>query len=202
MRRSQQKLYQVLKAISLYQPDIGYVQGMAYIAGFLLVHLSEEDTFWMMVSLFESFEMREIYSPGFPKLKEYTYVFGRIVADKIPRLHRLFRNNDIDMALIANKWFLTLYCMNFPFNILTRIWDIFLIQGWRIIFKVGVQLLKMQKKRLLSIEPEHLLPEISELHKCLDCIDPDLFMREMLKIDIKKKTIARYSAEYKRKGTM
>ncbi|XP_059670529.1 uncharacterized protein LOC132316046 isoform X3 [Cornus florida] len=47
----QRSLYNVLKAYSVYYRDVGYVQGMGFIAGLLLLYMSEEDAFWLLVAL-------------------------------------------------------------------------------------------------------------------------------------------------------
>uniref|UniRef100_A0A453H3T5 Rab-GAP TBC domain-containing protein n=1 Tax=Aegilops tauschii subsp. strangulata TaxID=200361 RepID=A0A453H3T5_AEGTS len=47
----QRSLYNVLKAYSVYDRDVGYVQGMGFIAGLLLLYMSEEDAFWLIVAL-------------------------------------------------------------------------------------------------------------------------------------------------------
>ncbi|KAK1272422.1 hypothetical protein QJS04_geneDACA016441 [Acorus gramineus] len=47
----QRSLYNVLKAYSVYDRDVGYVQGMGFIAGLLLLYMSEEDAFWLLVAL-------------------------------------------------------------------------------------------------------------------------------------------------------
>jgi hypothetical protein len=45
----------VLLAFSKYDSTIGYVQGMNFIVGSLLMHCSEEVAFWLFVSLIEDF---------------------------------------------------------------------------------------------------------------------------------------------------
>ncbi|KAL8527727.1 hypothetical protein ACS0TY_005539 [Phlomoides rotata] len=47
----QRSLYNVLKAYSVYDRDVGYVQGMGFVAGLLLLYMSEEDAFWLLVAL-------------------------------------------------------------------------------------------------------------------------------------------------------
>ena len=46
----QASLRRVLKAYSLYDREIGYCQGMNFIAGMFLTLLSEEEAFWLLVS--------------------------------------------------------------------------------------------------------------------------------------------------------
>eukprot|EP00826_Nyctotherus_ovalis_P058970 TRINITY_DN8159_c0_g2_i2.p4 TRINITY_DN8159_c0_g2~~TRINITY_DN8159_c0_g2_i2.p4 ORF type:complete len:101 (+),score=24.09 TRINITY_DN8159_c0_g2_i2:129-431(+) len=57
-------LERLLISLCKYDPSIGYVQGMNFVAGALLYHCSEEIAFWLFVSLIEDHEMREIYMPG------------------------------------------------------------------------------------------------------------------------------------------
>lgn len=47
----QRALYNVLKAYSIYDRTVGYVQGMGFVAGTLLLYMSEEDAFWVLVAL-------------------------------------------------------------------------------------------------------------------------------------------------------
>jgi hypothetical protein len=41
----------VLSAYSVYNPDVGYCQGMNFVAALLLLTASEADVFWMLVTL-------------------------------------------------------------------------------------------------------------------------------------------------------
>ena len=57
------KLKKILVSFSKYEPNIGYVQGMNFIAGSLLYHSEEYIAFWLLVMIFEKFELRDIYLP-------------------------------------------------------------------------------------------------------------------------------------------
>ena len=50
--KAEKMLIRILTAISNYMPDLGYVQGMNFIAASLLLILcNEEDTFYLMIQL-------------------------------------------------------------------------------------------------------------------------------------------------------
>lgn len=50
--KAESMLVRVLQALSNFMPDMGYVQGMNFIAASLLLILcNEEDTFYMMIQL-------------------------------------------------------------------------------------------------------------------------------------------------------
>eukprot|EP01017_Pseudomicrothorax_dubius_P025450 TRINITY_DN2752_c0_g2_i3.p1 TRINITY_DN2752_c0_g2~~TRINITY_DN2752_c0_g2_i3.p1 ORF type:complete len:527 (-),score=93.89 TRINITY_DN2752_c0_g2_i3:668-2248(-) len=61
--QSHEQLSRVLTAFAKYDPLIGYVQGMNFLAGAFLFHAEEYISFWLIVLLFEIFELREIYMP-------------------------------------------------------------------------------------------------------------------------------------------
>nr|XP_051687500.1 USP6 N-terminal-like protein isoform X3 [Oryctolagus cuniculus] len=47
----QRSLFEVLLAYSMYNPELGYSQGLSHVAALLLMWLSEEDAFWALVQL-------------------------------------------------------------------------------------------------------------------------------------------------------
>lgn len=44
-------LFNVLRAYALYNPDVGYCQGMGFMAGMLVLYMNEEDAFFTAVRL-------------------------------------------------------------------------------------------------------------------------------------------------------
>lgn len=50
----QAALRRVLRAYSYHDPDVGYCQGMNFIAGMFLTLMSEEDSFWLLVGTYEN----------------------------------------------------------------------------------------------------------------------------------------------------
>uniref|UniRef100_A0A8C6SB59 Si:ch211-266k8.4 n=1 Tax=Neogobius melanostomus TaxID=47308 RepID=A0A8C6SB59_9GOBI len=49
----QAKLFRVLIAYARYNPEVGYCQGMSYIAAVLLMQLAEEEAFWALTALLD-----------------------------------------------------------------------------------------------------------------------------------------------------
>jgi hypothetical protein len=59
-------LRKVLVAYSVYDLEMGYVQGVNMIAGVLLYHIKHESlAFWALVGLMEEQELRQVYLCGF-----------------------------------------------------------------------------------------------------------------------------------------
>ena len=45
-------LRRVLRAYSFYDEEVGYCQGMNFIAAMFITYMSEEEAFWLLVSKF------------------------------------------------------------------------------------------------------------------------------------------------------
>ena len=68
----QRKLFNVLSNFSKFQKEIGYVQGMSFLTALFLTYMDEESTFFMLNSLMDKYNMKRIFSPGFPDLNKFS----------------------------------------------------------------------------------------------------------------------------------
>ncbi|KAL9271324.1 Ecotropic viral integration site 5 protein-like protein [Drosera capensis] len=149
----QRSLYNVLKAYSVFDRDVGYVQGMGFIAGLLLLYMSEEDAFWLLVALLKGAvhaPMEGLYLAGLPLVQQYLFQFDQLVREYLPKLGEHFSEEMINPSMYASQWFITVFSYSFPFHLALRIWDVFLNEGVKIVFKVGLALLKNYQDDLAS----------------------------------------------------
>lgn len=66
---STRKLTNILNAVAIHFPKLGYIQGMNFIAASLIYHIQEEDlTFWVFAHLVEFLNLHELYKPGINEL--------------------------------------------------------------------------------------------------------------------------------------
>jgi hypothetical protein len=63
---------------------------MNFIVGSMLYHSNEEVTFWMFVTLIESFELRDIFEPGLPGLYKHCFIIESMIQSQIPDLYAHF----------------------------------------------------------------------------------------------------------------
>lgn len=127
----QRSLYNVLKAYSVYDREVGYVQGMGFLAGLLLLYMSEEDAFWLLVALLKGAvhaPMEGLYQAGLPLVQQYLFQFEQLVKDFLPKLGQHFSEEMINPSMYASQWFITVLSYSFPFHFTLRIWDIFLYE--------------------------------------------------------------------------
>jgi hypothetical protein len=84
----QNRLKNVLRAFSNYEPNVKYFQGMNFIVGFLLYHCDENIAFWLFVALFEEYNYREIFAKNFPGLKVHIEKVKSILEKYSPTLYQ------------------------------------------------------------------------------------------------------------------
>lgn len=137
----QQDLFRVLKAYTLYRPDEGYCQAQAPIAAVLLMHMPAEDAFWGLVQICEKY-LPGYYSAGL----EAVQLDGEILHALLKRVcHVAYRHLDkhkIEPVLYMMEWFMCAFSRTLPWASVLRVWDMFLCDGVKIIFRVGLVFLK------------------------------------------------------------
>eukprot|EP01137_Pigoraptor_chileana_P011470 Opistho-2@62401 len=157
------ELYFVLSAYSVMNPEIGYCQGMSGIVALLLMYMDEEDAFWGLVILFRdsAHGMNGLFLPGFPKLMENFELHQKLTEAHLPDVHRHFEN--VMISAYASKWFLQCFLDRVPFELNLRIWDIFILDGYRVVVSMSLGFLRLHRKRLLEMNFEESLTFLQNL---------------------------------------
>lgn len=188
-------LRNVLHAYAGSDPEVGYVQGMGFLVAALSTQMGEEESFWALHEMMfnERCKMRELFRPGFPLLQQFFYQLKRLVARLLPKLSKRLDELEIQPSYYASQWFLTLFAAHFPFRALLRIWDIFFSEGWKIVFRIGIALMKWEEAHLLSLSFEDMLPALKSLQ---DNKDARELLRRAHRIKFKTAELNRYGDEY------
>ncbi|XP_033869102.3 TBC1 domain family member 2A-like [Acipenser ruthenus] len=147
-----QKLQRILLAFSWQNPTIGYCQGLNRLAAIaLLVLKDEEDAFWCLVAVVEIIMPRDYYSKTLTASQADQRVFRDFLAEKMPRLTAHFKEHSIDHSLITFNWFLVVFVESLVSDILLRVWDAFLYEGTKVIFRYALALFKYKEEDILKI---------------------------------------------------
>lgn len=183
----QRSLYNVLKAYSVFDRDVGYVQGMGFVAGLLLLYMSEEDAFWLLVALLKGAvhtPMEGMYLVGLPLVQQYLFQFDRLVKEHLPKLGEHFAQEMINPSMYASQWFITVFSYSFPFHLALRIWDVFLFEGVKVVFKVGLALLKYCHDDLVKLPFEKLIHALRNFPE--DAMNPDILLPMAFSMKVSK----------------
>ncbi|XP_014870533.1 USP6 N-terminal-like protein isoform X1 [Poecilia latipinna] len=177
----QQALFHVLTAYSMYNTEVGYCQGMSQITALLLIYMNEEDAFWALVKLLsgQKHAMHGFFIPGFPKLMRYQEHHDRILKKMMPKLKQHLDNQEVFTSLYTMKWFFQCFLDRTPFTLTLRIWDIYILEGERVLPAMSYTILKLHKKHLLKLSMEELV-EFLQVTLAKDFFLEDDFVIEQL----------------------
>uniref|UniRef100_A0A0W0FGT9 Rab-GAP TBC domain-containing protein n=1 Tax=Moniliophthora roreri TaxID=221103 RepID=A0A0W0FGT9_MONRR len=138
----QENLYNVLKAYSLYDPQVGYCQGLPFVVAILLLNMPDEEAFSLLVRLMHVYDLRGHFLPEMPKLQLRLFQFDRLIEELLPVLHVHFLRQAIG---------------TFPLEIVFRIYDNCLANGIEAIFGFSVALLHKNEDLLLKLKFDEIL---------------------------------------------
>ncbi|KAJ6492537.1 GTPase activating rab protein [Mycena vitilis] len=147
------KLRRVLVAYSRRNPAVGYCQGMNLVTStLLLVYADEEEAFWALAAIVERILPEDFFSPSLLPSRACPLVLLDYVRDYIPRLHAHLADLGVDLPAICFSWFLSLFTDCLPVETLFRVWDVFLVDGLDVLFRVALAILRSNEAELLRCE--------------------------------------------------
>lgn len=192
----QLSLFNLLKAYSLLDKEVGYCQGISFVAGVLLLHMSEEQAFEMLKFLMYDLGFRKQYRPDMMSLQIQMYQLSRLLHDYHRDLYNHLEENEISPSLYAAPWFLTLFASQFPLGFVARVFDIIFLQGTEVIFKVALSLLSSQEEQIMMCETFESIVEFLK-NTLPDMTKPQMekIMTQVFEMDISKQLHA-YEVEY------
>jgi len=138
------KLYHVLTAFSNYNKNIGYTQGLNFLAAHIIYFFDEEiDEFIFLESLIHKFELDKILSVNdnnfFMKKMED---INNFIKFKLPKLSRYLNEMKLNYEFFTTNWVLTLLANSMETKHLFYVWDYMIVFGWKF-FKCFVVVVMM-----------------------------------------------------------
>ncbi|KZT72135.1 RabGAP/TBC [Daedalea quercina L-15889] len=210
----QENLFNVLKAYSLYDAQVGYCQGLPFVAAVLLLHMPDEEAFCLLVRLMYSYDLRGHFLPEMPKLQLRLFQFEKLIEEMAPVLHFHFLRQNIKSSMYASQWFLTMFSYRFPMDVVFRIFDNVFASGIEAIFSFSLVLLLKNEEELLKISFDQLISflnvkifdtyrldhlasdEESEKDKGNGKYDADRFVEDAFALKISSFMLDSYAEEY------
>lgn len=196
-------MYRVLSAYCAKNRDVGYCQGMAGLAGLVVMYLAEEDAFWMVDTLMAGWQtgslsrrgLFSMYEPGMPLVLEYVWLHEMMLNKYAPRVAHWLTDAGITGMDYAFNWILTLFS-RFPRALYVRVFDILLNEGMKIVLRVSVSVIKRIQRELLGMEYEDILSRLVSLHEDPSLRQADKIIAEAVKIKVTTRQLQKWSAQY------
>ena len=125
---------------------------------------------------------RAITVPRFaPAMRELSRFIEIILPDVAAKLSRF----SIDPSIFASQWFITLFAYNLPFQLVARIWDLFLLKRWSVIFRVSLVLLSLARKEFAEAEdPETILRLLKSISARIQVEDVNQIIERAMRLNL------------------
>lgn len=185
------ELYKVLKAYSVHNPSDGYCQAQAPLAALLLMNMPAEQAFWCFAAICDRY-IPGYYSPGMEAIQLDGDILFGLLKRVAPRVHRHLKSQGLEPILYMTEWFLCIFSRTLPWPSVLRIWDMFLCEGVKVLFRVGLVLLKSALPRKVRRKCPSMYETLDVLKHLPDNICTEEFLiPEVLKLDISEEDMER-----------
>jgi len=177
-----QLLHNVLGAYVCYRPDIGYVQGMSFIAAILILNLEEAEAFIVFANLINWPILASFYSVEQFAMERYYTTFSSHLSTNLPSIASHFSRLGLRPDLYILDWWMTLFSKCAPLDITCRIWDLLIRDGEEFLFKAALGILSLYEDRLMAESDFILLAQF--LSKLPDSLDGDKLFEKIEEISL------------------
>lgn len=192
----QLSLFNLLKAYSLLDKEVGYCQGLSFVAGILLLHMPEERAFSLMKYLMFNLGLRRQYKTDMVAFQIQMYQLSRLIHDNYRDLYDHLEKFDIAPTLYAAPWFLTLFASQFPIGFVARLFDLIFLSGVDVVFKASLLLLGNYKNEILSCDSfESIMEYLKTVLPSIDVLEMEIIFNQVFSLDISRQLHA-YEVEY------
>ncbi|WZN59786.1 Rab-GTPase-TBC domain-containing protein [Chloropicon roscoffensis] len=169
----------VLSVFALVHPDVGYAQGLNFVAGMLIMvcgHENEEDVFWMLTAVVHKRMYPNTYGEDLKGCHVGQKILDRLVQKKFPRVYRHFEALGCELSLVTSEWLLCLFSRSFPPETVARIWDSLLFEGFKIFYRVSLGFIRLHHDEILRRDNlGDLVTFLKEEVRC--CVNNEQVMR-------------------------
>ncbi|XP_040337730.1 TBC1 domain family member 2A isoform X4 [Herpailurus yagouaroundi] len=117
----------------------------------LLVLEEEECAFWCLVAIVETIMPADYYSKTLTSSQVDQRVLQDLLLEKLPRLMAHLAQHHVDLSFITFNWFLVVFADSLISNILLRVWDAFLYEGIKVVFRYALAIFKYNEEEILRL---------------------------------------------------
>lgn len=143
------RLRRVLTAYSWTNEEVGYCQAMNIVVAALLIYMSETQAFYLLSVLCDRLLPGYYSSTMYGTLLDQK-VFESLVEKTMPILWEHLVKSDVQLSVVSLPWFLSLYINSMPLVFAFRVLDVFFLEGPKVLFQVGLAILRINGEELLD----------------------------------------------------
>eukprot|EP01017_Pseudomicrothorax_dubius_P036491 TRINITY_DN5229_c0_g1_i3.p1 TRINITY_DN5229_c0_g1~~TRINITY_DN5229_c0_g1_i3.p1 ORF type:complete len:263 (-),score=49.78 TRINITY_DN5229_c0_g1_i3:355-1143(-) len=160
---SKEDLQHVLELFQYLRPDIGYIQGMNYLASILLFYMTPYKAFKYFTNLIVSSRfLTSLYRFDINKFNAYIRAFDYFLELRYKKMYDKLKSCGISSDIFLVEWFFTLFSRAFTLSTVVKLWDLFLYNGECILFKTALAVVGQAEEELLDKDSEDIIVYIRQ----------------------------------------
>jgi hypothetical protein len=197
--QGKEALEKISKAYSVYDEEVGYCQGLSFIAAVLLLQkMPEETAFAVLVKIMFDYKHRDLFKSGFHALHLCLFQLDKLTEEYMPDLREHLLANRVEAHMYATQWFFTLYTAKFSLPLVFQFMDMYLCERAPAMFQAALALLKIARKDLLAMDFENILKyfRVTLPRKFLTPEDCNNFFRKMNGFKVDEKKLKKLEKDY------
>ncbi|XP_037386651.1 TBC1 domain family member 14 isoform X1 [Talpa occidentalis] len=156
-------LHSILGAYTCYRPDVGYVQGMSFVAAVLTLNLDAADAFIAFSNLLNKPCQMAFFRVDHGLMLTYFAAFEVFFEENLPKLFAHFKKNNLTPDIYLIDWIFTLYSKSLPLDLACRVWDVFCRDGEEFLFRTALGILKLFEDILTKMDFIHIAQFLTRL---------------------------------------
>jgi Rab-GTPase-TBC domain/FYVE zinc finger len=170
-RMYQKMLERILVAYAVYDPNVGYCEGMTNIVALIMSSngFNEIQAFYVLVSLMENknYNMKDVFRPGLEGTKLRLYQLEHLMKWYLPDIQNHLEQHSIAPNFWATSWIMTLFSndMSLHPNLACRFLDVFISNGWNGIFSIMLAVIAVNKNHIMGQSMNHILQKMNRITK-------------------------------------
>ena len=137
--------------------------------------------------------MRGLFGEGMQETHKVLHVAEKLIHQFLPKLARHLDAEHIHVTMYATQWLLTQYTSSFRFDLVTRLWDVFISEGWKVTYRVMLSILHHVQTTLLQMSFEEILAFMRDIP---DRVDGNKMVDNAMKIPLRKRHISKYERDW------
>lgn len=157
-------LLEVLETYACYRPDLGYIQGMSYLAAMLCLHMPQDRylTFQCLANLMVNEHLFTFYLLDAELSGVYYTLFDEFLSARLPALHQHMGEIGVSCSMYLMNWLQTLFLQVLPLELAARVVDNFLLDGTVFLFRTAMAIHELLQGDLLNAEIDEAMPIIQK----------------------------------------
>ncbi|XP_039755965.1 TBC1 domain family member 12-like isoform X2 [Pararge aegeria] len=169
-------LHELLAAYVCYRPDVGYIQGMSFIAAVLILNMEAPQAFVCFANLLDGPVLRAAFTRDGDTMQRLWKAYGTLLHHNLPSLADV-----LAPELYLLEWLYTAFAKAMPLDAACRVWDVFLRDGDTFLFNTALGILHLYQDELKDMD---FIAAAQFLTKLPEDLDPEALFRSISSVSM------------------